>query len=297
MKKLGITYEALRTLNPALVMTSITPFGQTGPYREYKGCDLINSHMSSEAFGNPAEGVEDMEKYSPLKGPSHAADFMTGLTAGLCTISAVFARGTNGRGQHVDVSAQEALASVTRQELAFCMVEGLYPTRQIGRKRRGGILYPCQDGHVCVWIGPHWNKLVKMMGSPDWTQIELFQNPVTRAEHIDDFNRLMTTWTMEYTAAEIEKLSIEFDVPIAPVRDVKQLVEDEQLAYRNYFVTIDHPAAGTLTYPGAPYKLSATPLKVKRRAPLLGEHNEEVYCRMLGYSKQELVKLRQGGII
>ncbi len=297
ISRLGLEYNSLSGLNPSLVMTSITPFGQTGPYRDYKSCDLINSHMSSEAFGNPAEGVDDMGKYSPLKGPAHAADFMTGLTAGLCTMSALVARQSSSSGQHVDVSAQEALASVVRQELAFCMVEGLYPTRQIGRKRRGGILYPCKDGHVCVWIGPHWKKLVEMMGNPDWAQAEIFQNAVTRSQHMEDFNRLVTLWTQEHTADEIEKLSIAYGVPVGPVRTVKQLVEDEQLAYREFFVEIDHPEAGNLKYPGAPYKLSATPWQVKRPAPLLGEHNEQVYCQMLGYSRQELVKLRQAGII
>jgi crotonobetainyl-CoA:carnitine CoA-transferase CaiB-like acyl-CoA transferase len=276
VKKFGLGYRRLVKLNPALVVTSISPFGRSGPYKDYKGNDLIVSHMSSEAFGNPAEGVEDMKTSSPLKGPAHAADFMTGLTAGLSTLSAVLAQQASGGGQHVDVSGQEAVASVVRQELAFCMVEGLYPTRQIGRKRRGGMLYPCKDGYVCIWIGPHWPKLVQMMGNPDWAQDEIFANPMTRAEHMEDFNRLMLLYTLEHTAAEIEAASVAFDVPIAPVRSVKELVADDQLASRDFFVDIEHPEAGRLKYPGAPYKLSVTPWQVNRPAPLLGQHNEEI---------------------
>jgi CoA:oxalate CoA-transferase len=297
MARLGIDYRSLKKLNPSLIMTSITAFGQTGPYKGYKGSDLINSHMSSEAFGNPTEGVDDRERYPPLRGPMHTADFMTGLTAAVCTISAVVGRQRNKSGRHVDISAQEALASVTRQELAFCLCEGLYPTRQMGRKRVGGFLYACKDGNVCIWIGPHWQKLVTMIGNPDWTEVELFKNPATRAQHQQDCNKLIELWTRERTMAEIDRLGMEFDVPLAPVRTVKEVVNDEQLAYRKFFTEIDHPVAGRLKYPGAPYKLSVTPWEIKRHAPLLGEHNEEVYGRALGYSRKEMAGLKKAGII
>lgn len=297
MARLQIDYRSLKKLNPTLIMTSITPFGQTGPYKNYKGSDLINSHMSSEAFGNPTEGVDDREKYPPLRGPMHAADFMTGLTGAVCTMSALVGRQKRKAGRHIDVSAQEALASVTRQELAFCLCEGLYPTRQMGRKRVGGFLYKCQDGYVNIWIGPHWQKLVTMMGKPDWTQVELFQNQGTRAEHQQDCNKLIELWTQEYTMAEIDRLGIEYDVPLAPVRTVKEVVNDEQLAYRQFFTEIDHPVAGRFKYPGAPYKLTATPWEIKRRAPLLGEHNLEVYSRLEGFNKKDIEGLRRAGVI
>jgi CoA:oxalate CoA-transferase len=297
MVKLGLDYQSLKKLSYSLLMTSITSFGQTGPYKDYKGTDLINSHMSSEAFGNPTEGVNDQEQYPPLRGPMHTADFMTGLTAAVCTMSAVLGRQKKKVGRHIDISAQEALASVTRQELAFCLCEGLYPTRQVGRKRVGGFLYQCKDGYVNIWIGPHWQKLVQMMGNPDWTEVELFKNPALRSEHQQDCNKLIELWTKEYTMAEIDRLGIEYDVPLAPVRTVREVVNDEQLAYRNFFVEIDHPATGRFKYPGAPYKLSATPWHVKRPAPLLGEHNEEVYGSVLGYSRRELAAMKKAGII
>jgi crotonobetainyl-CoA:carnitine CoA-transferase CaiB-like acyl-CoA transferase len=296
MARLGIDYPNLKKLNPSLIMTSITPFGQTGPYKDYKGSDLISSHMSSEAFGNPTEGVDDRDKYPPLRGPMHAADFMTGLTAAVCTMSAIVGRQRNKVGRHVDISAQEALASVTRQELAFCLCEGLYPTRQEGRKRVGGFLYKCKDGYVNIWIGPHWQKLVTMMGNPDWTEVELFKNPALRSEHQQDCNKLIELWTQEYTMAEIDRLGMEYDVPLAPVRTVNEVVNDEQLAYRNFFVEIEHPVAGKFKYPGAPYKLAVTPWEIKHRAPLLGEHNGEVYGRM-GYGKKDMDGFKRAGII
>ncbi len=278
-------------------MTSISPFGQTGPYRDYKGCDLITSHMSGEAFGNPAEGVDDLEKYSPLRGPANAADFMTGLTAAVSTMAEVLSNQLHGGGRHIDISAQEAVTSVSRQELAFCMCEVLLPTRELGRKRRGGILYPCKDGFVCIWIGPHWNKMIEMMGKPDWTQSDMFRNPMARGDYVLEFDRLVALWTKEYTMAEIDKAAIAYGVPCSPVRSVKEVVSDEQLAYREYFVDVDHPAAGPLQYPGAPYKLSATPWRISRPAPLLGEHNAEVYCGILDYNEADLEKLKSEVVI
>jgi CoA:oxalate CoA-transferase len=297
MARLGLDYRRLKKLNPSLIMTSISPFGRTGPYKDYKGSDLVSSHTSSEAFGNPAEGVTDTEQYGPLRGPMHAADFMTGLTAAVCTMSAVVSKRRSRTGRHIDVSAQEALASVTRQELAFCLCEGLYPSRQVGRKRVGGFLYHCKDGYVCIWMGPHWPKLVTMMGKPDWTQTGLFQNPATRAEHQEDCNKLIELWTREHTMTEIDQLGMQYDVPLAPVRTVKEVVADEQLAHRQFFTGIDHPVAGRLKYPGAPYKLSATPWGIRRPAPQLGEHNDEVYRQMLGYRKKDMEGLKKAGII
>ncbi len=96
---------------------------------------------------------------------------------------------------------------------------------------------------------------------------------------------------------EVDDMSIQFGVPCSPVRSVKDLLKDVQLDFRNYWVDLDHPKAGKLRYPGAPYKLSVTPWKEEHAAPLLGEHNEKIICQMLGYSRQDLVRMRQGGII
>jgi crotonobetainyl-CoA:carnitine CoA-transferase CaiB-like acyl-CoA transferase len=297
MKRLGLDYQSLKSVNPSLIMTSITPFGQTGPFKDYLGGDLINAHTGTTAFGNPAEGVTNVEKWGPLKAPMHLSDFNTGLTAATATMAAIFGRINNCGGQHVDISQQESLASVSRQELAFYAVEGSPPTRVLGRKRRGGILYPCKDGFVCIWIGPHFPKIVKMMGDPDWAQDPIFQNTATRSEQMESFNQLMAVWTMEHTAIEVDEMAMQFGVPASPVRTVKDMVEDAQLEYRHFWVDLDHPVIGKMKYPGAPFELSATPWKAKQAAPLLGEHNEKVFCQMLGYNRKDLVKMRQGGIV
>jgi crotonobetainyl-CoA:carnitine CoA-transferase CaiB-like acyl-CoA transferase len=297
MERLGFDYGSLSKINPSLVMTSITAFGQTGPYRDYRACDLINTHVSGMAFGNPAEGVDDPQTQPPLKQPAHTGDFMIGLSAAVCTMSAVLGQKRDGPGQHIDLSQQEALASVGRQELAFYVGGKMDPTRQKGRKQRGGILYPSKDGYVCIWAGPFMNKLVQMIGNPDWANTELFLDPNQRMKHMEEFNALVGAWTSEHTSAEIEHASIEFGVPCSPVRTPRDVLNDEQLAFRNFFGELDHPEAGRLKYPGAPYKFSATPWSARQPAPLLGQHNLELYGGMLGYSSQDIVRLEQTGVI
>ena len=296
MKKLGLSHADVKKINPSLIMTSITPFGQTGPYKDYKGNDLISAHSGSEAYGNPDEGVKDLT-LPPLKPPNHAADFMSGITAAACTLGALIGRKNGGGGQHIDLSRQEAVASITRQQLAYYSVMEENPSREFGRKKFGGFLYPCKDGYVVIWIGPHYHLVVKMMGDPEWSTEEMFANPILRTNYVVELNQLITAWTVEHTTEEINNLALEYGVPCSLVRSVKDLLTDEQLAFRNFWCEIDHPVAGTIKYPGAPFNLSGTPAIINRPAPLLGEHNEMVYCGMLHYSREQLVKMRQGGII
>lgn len=297
MKRLGLSYREVKMINPSIIMTSITPFGQTGPYKDYRGNDLIAAHSGTEAFGNPDEGVKEPETTPPLKPPNHAADFMCGITAAASTLGALIGRGKDGRGQHIDLSKQEAIASITRQQLAYYSVMEENPSREWGRKKFGGFLYPCKDGYVVIWIGPHYHLVVKMMGDPDWSKEPMFADPLQRNNYIVELNQLITVWTMEHTAEEINNLALQCGVPCSLVRSVKDLLNDEQLAYRDFWREIEHPAAGKIKYPGAPFKLSGTPAAIERPAPLLGQHNEQVYCGMLGYTREQLVRMRQLGII
>ena len=297
LARLGLNYRVVHKINPSLIMTSITPFGQTGPFRNYKGCDLVNCHAGSNAFGNPDEGIMDPATHAPLKTPNHGSDVISGITAAVCTMGAVMGRKNGKPGIHVDVSQQEAVASMGRQQLAFYSVQGLTPSREYGRKKFGGFLYPCKDGYVVIWIGPHYPLVVKMMGNPDWAEAEMFANPLMRNDYISELNQLITVWTMEHTTAEINELALQYGVPCSLVRTVKDLISDPQLDYRHFWEEVEHPVAGKFKYPGSPFILSATPGKIEHPAPLLGEHNEQVYCRTLGYSRGDLVRLRQMGVI
>jgi CoA:oxalate CoA-transferase len=294
---LGLSYNKLRKINPGLIMTSITPFGLTGPMKNYKGNDLIAVNAGAEAFGNPDEGVKDPENDPPLKATYHAGDIVSGLSAAVCTLSAVVSQRITGRGQHIDLSQQEAIASTGRQQLAYYAVQGVTPSREWGRKKFGGFLYQCKDGYVVIWIGPHYPRVMKMMGDPDWSKVEMFADPLLRSDYIVELNQLITLWTLEHTTQEINDLALVHGVPCSLVRTIKDLVDDEQLAFRQFWQEVDHPMAGKIKYPGSPFNLSATPGKIEWSAPLLGEHNEKVYCQMLGYDRKDLVRMRQSGVI
>ena len=297
MKRLGLTYNKIKKINPKLIVISITPFGQNGPLCNYSGNDLIASHSGSEAFGNPDEGVKNVETEPPLKGSYHASDMLCGVTAASCVVSALIGRQVNGKGQHIDLSQQEAIASTGRQQLAYYGVQGLIPSREWGRKKFGGFLYPCKDGYVVIWIGPHYPRVMEMLGNPDWAQEEMFANPLLRNDYIVELNQLISVWTLEHSIEEINSLADSHGVPCSPVRSVKEFIQDEQLAYRKFWQEINHPLAGRIKYPGPPFLASVTPGLLKQPAPLLGEHNEKVFCQILGYSRSDLVKLRQAGII
>jgi len=299
MKRLGLDYESLHKVNPRLVVTSITPFGQTGPYRDNKACDLIGFHVSGMAYLNPVDGVEDIEQQPPLKGAAHAGDFMAGLSGAVGTMSAVIAQQTTGLGQHVDLSEQEALASITRYEVGIFTHEGLPWERQRGGRGPETSIVPCQDGYAVINATGEgfWTNLVKMMGNPDWTKNELFQDPFYRRQNSDAIRLMVGEWSKERTTEEVKYAAQANRVPAMPVYTAKEAVNSEQLAAREFFVEINHKEAGRIKYPGAPYKLSGTPWSVHCSAPLLGEHNEGVYCGMLGYTRQDLTKMRGLGVI
>jgi CoA:oxalate CoA-transferase len=297
MARLGLSYNKLHKINPSLVVTSITPFGQSGPFKDYKGSDLISSHAGTEAFGNPDEGVRDPANEPPLKGAYHAADIMSGLTAGVITVGVAIGKNKDSKGQHIDLSQQEAVTSICRQQLAYYAVQGLTPSREWGRKKFGGFLYQCQDGYIVMWIGPHYPKVMQMLGDPEWSKEEMFANPLLRNDYIVELNQLITVWTLERRGQEILDLALKFGVPCSTVRTVNDLVKDEQLDYRQFWQEVEHSVAGKIKYPGSPFKHSATPGKIERPAPLLGEHNEKIICGMLGYDRQDLVRMRQMGIV
>lgn len=299
VERLGLNYESLHNINSRLVVTSITPFGQEGPYRDFKACNLVSLCVSGLAYTNPATGVGDIEREPPLKLPMHVADYRVGLISAICTMFAVITRQATAVGQHVDLSQQEALALQAYGEVAQYTCEGFAYSRRQGGRPTGSTVYPTKDGYIFLNTGTNafWAALMNMMGNPSWAQEGWCQDQNLRRQNWDALELLITEWTKQHTTEEVEQAAITERVPCSAVQSVKDAVNSEQLGAREFFVDIDHREAGRLKYPGAPFKFSATPWRVERPAPLLGEHNEQVYRSMLGYTRQDLVKLRQAGVI
>ncbi len=303
LDSLGIGYESLRALNPGLIMTSITPFGQNGPYRDYKGYDLNCYHMGVVGYETPFNQVTDPESQSPLKAAGEQSDFLSGWTAAATTMCAVFYRHLTGEGQHIDLARLEAVANMIRPNYPFYYCESPEgPNRQrLASRKEWGLpwVWPCRDGYVALLAltDQHWQQLKVMLGNPEWMESELFQTPLGRLMHADAVKTLLQEWLVEHDRDEIYKRGQELHLPVFPVQSVEEVMHTEHFRDREFFVEVDHPETGPLLYPGPPYKLSTTPWQIRSPAPRLGESNGEIYGQRLGLKAEQLEKLQKEGVI
>jgi len=294
----GLGFDALSEVNPELILTSVSPFGQIGPYRAWTITDLIAFHMGGSGYETPQHGVASLEE-PPLRAGGYQADYLAGVVGAAATMGGVFARRNSGRGLHVDVSRWESLVGImTRINLHQWTYEGEEPDRRMSTERLQNHV-PCKDGYINLLIyEPHWwRNLVEAMGTPEWTQDPLFQNADFRAQGWDAVQPLIEAWAMDYTKDELFRKLQAAHVPCLPGNTFGDLLESRHLRARGFFVEQEHPAAGSVVAPGPPYRLQASPWSLRRPAPLLGQHNVEVLCGELGYSREELARLRAWGMV
>lgn len=302
MDRLGVGYEALRELNAGLIYVTITPFGQQGPMRDYRANDLVSVAMSGLMYLNG-----DPEDPPNMPGAEQAYH-MGAIVATTGTLMALAGRDRDpqGRGRRVDVSLQEAASMATLQT-----ANANYYTwhRQVPVRRGlvgaagGRSIVQCRDqGWVSFVVPPpFWDAFVA------WLEEEGIENALAGEEWRDPAYRLEHAGE---TSDAIEQLAARFDrdalfhegqrrrLLVMAVNNVEDLLADEQLRERDFFVSVEHPELDrTLTDAGVPYHMSRTPAAVTRRAPLLGEHNDEVYRELLGLSDAELGDLRAEGVV
>ena len=298
MREWGLDYPALAAVNPDLVVVSITPFGQTGPYAEWNGYDLNAFHLSatgSRYCGRPGE--------APLEHGTFAADFFGAVTGAAWGLAAVYGRGRAGGGQHVDVSCAEAVAAlfVGSQNIGAYAQDGKFDRRTGVGMSLGApaTILPCKDGHVWILaLEPgQWNGLVRAMGNPEWAQLEMFQDMFVRAQNADAIYPLITEWTMQLGKREIMERCQAEGCPVTAVFTVAEAAEHPHLAARGYVVEVEHPVLGRVRDLGAPFVLPASPGGPSRPAPRLGEHNAEILGERLGLGAEELARLRREGVV
>lgn len=292
---LGFDYAALAQHNPRLVMTSITPFGQSGPYRDYKGCQLNTFHASGQGYLLPPE-TPFMDR-PPVVAGVHTGDYQCAFGAATATLGALIWRETSGEGQHVDVSEQELGLGLGSVFLVRYPVDGFVESRQTQTFPLLGKL-PCQDGYVLIMVSErhHWGQLVDMLGRPAWALETKYDDQAKRLQDKAIINQHVTEWLQDKTKYEVLELGMQYGVPVGYVATAEDVHNSSQLASRGFFQTLDHPEVGSLPYPTAAYRLSETPLALLRPAPLLGQHNDEIYGQ-LGYDRDAIVTWRQCGII
>jgi len=297
MTGLGLDYQTLKKVNPKLVMTSISNYGQTGPYRDWKASEITMFALSGKmhSMGDP-----DRE---PLKYALNSFQYFAGEAACLASIAAVMRCKSSGFTEHIDVSILETMVS----DVDNIIIRYDY-SKDRGRRTTarnytlypfGG--YPCKDGYICIQglgRGEEWlPRLYTMIGMPELKEDPRFSTPENRANHTDEFFALLYSWLIDHTKQEVFDAAAEVRYPMAAIYTTEELVKNPHYNERGFFTEIEHSEAGKLVYPGAPFKLGEVGYQVSRPAPLLGEHNSEIYSDILGYSAHDLSTLRRSGVI
>jgi CoA:oxalate CoA-transferase len=297
MEGLHLSYGDLRQVNPALIVTSITPFGETGPYRDYKACQLNSSHAGGEGYLLPIMSP-DLSR-EPLRGGGLVGDCICGLSAAIATLGATYSRGATGLGQHIDVSKQDVLLTMVQLDVAMFANLGVVRSR-LARPILMPLPFECRDGDYLMMSAltdREWKSLVDFMGDPEWARDEKFGQWLNRHMSGDEINPRVQEFVGRHDRDELFHGLQADAIAAAPVNTAEDLVNSQQMQARGFFSEVEHPKAGKLRYPTAAYSLSQTPCRLERAAPLLGEHNELVYCARLGYDKQDLAAMRESGII
>ena len=302
-EKLGIDWRTLTTRFPKLIVVSLTFFGAESPYRNFRGGDLVATHMSGVGYETPWHQVTDLENQPPLKCGGRQSDYLTGYTAAAAAMCALFSRKANGAGQHVDVGQWLSMVSMERPNIGFYSHEDKNSEsfqRLFSRhKKAAQWVYPCKDGWVSFSAATErfWRGAKQALGRPEWMENELFSTTVGRAENIDAIEAGLVDWLSTVTRAEAFEKAQAQHVPCFPVHSPAEVASNEQYKARKFFIEVDHPAAREVQMPGAPCKLSRTPWRIVRGAPRLGEHNRKIFGERLGKSAAELETLAKLGAI
>lgn len=292
MERLGFGYEQAKAINKRLIYCSISGFGQTGPYSQRPGYDLIGQAMSG------AMSLTGMRGQIPLKFGVPIGDVLGGMNGVIGILAALQYRAVSGEGQHIDTSLVDGLVSGMLTNTMGYIVTGNIPGPSGNRYFNA---YPydsftAKDGEYVIACGtdPHFAALCKVMNKPELLEDPRFKEFLKRKSNpnMDELKAIIDEWSSDKTVEECVSLIMAADIPVAPIYNVKQVFEDPHIhEAREMFVNVEHPVAGKITITGNPIKMSATPTTPTKCAPLLGEHNEEVYGA-LGYSSEAIQELK-----
>ncbi len=292
VERLGLRRDKLSEVNPGLIVTSITPFGLTGPNSAYLGDDLIAISAGGMAYATPGipDSVGNPDLEPPLRSNTNMAGYLAGVQGAMASVAALLSRTIQGTGCEIDLSMQEAVAAVMPFELAHASYHEAKPRKPEVFGVMPNAYLPYQDGYVVVMavMEAHWRNLMDLADNPDWAELEVFSSGVERARNWDALEPLLLEWTMAHTGAEIAQLAQDRGIPCFPAYTVGQMVDSAHVTERGFMVDMQGPGGQKFKLPGYPVRLERTPWQLFRPAPRLGEHTSEVLGEWLGYSAEQL---------
>jgi len=290
LKELSLGFETLSEINDKLILVSVTGFGQTGPRSHDPSCDIVAS-----AFGGQM-CVSGSASTPPLKPFGEQSYTTASLYAAVGILLAIRRRRQTGKGEHIDISLQEAVVSTLDHVMVRYFYEKVIPRRQGERSwNNASCILPCKNGHIFITLFPQWETLVEWMaseGMADDLRDDQWSDEAYRRGHVDHILQVLKRWTLTHTSDELFELGQLMHFPWAPVHSPQEVLDNPQLKARHFFIDVSHPKMDTpLTYPKAPYQWSSS-LERGKRSPRVGEDNVEVYQEQLGLSEEEMQRLR-----
>jgi len=293
--KLGIGYRELKEVNPKIVYASISGFGQYGPYREKPAYDLV-----AQAMGG-LMSITGFPENPPTRVGSSIGDVSAGLYAAFGIMLALYNREKTGKGQYVDVAMMDSVFSFCESNIVRYTIGNILPTRVGSRHPLSAPfdLYKAKDGYVVIAVANEtlMDKLCHVMDKPELHVDPRFETDAKRSENAQELKTIIEQWLGNYTVKEAVQILLENSIPSSEVLNIAEVCNDPQVAAREMLIEIEHPIAGKIKIPGNPVKLSETPCEIKKPAPLLGQHNEEVLKELLGYDEAYIKKLKEEHVI
>ena len=278
----GLAPPMLRQRFPRLIVTTISPFGPTGPWAERRGDELVTYAMGGMAYSTPGmpDAAEDLLNEPPLHPACFVAETIAGVVAAEATMAALLGRGHTGDGCHVELSQQAAMASLQIRDVTNASYVGSHYNRLLNPitiGRMPNFYVPCKDGYVTV-AAPmeiHWERLSQMMGDPDWARSELYATEIARTANWVTLRMKIIEWTMTLTGDELLALAEESQLPIFPFYSIRKMANSEHSRERRTLVEVEIGGKAA-RMPAAPLKMRTTPWSLRRPAPRLGEHSTAI---------------------
>ena len=298
MDRLGLGYEALRRLNPRIIAASVKGFGSGGPYAEYKSFEWI-----AQAMGG-AMSMTGFPDGPPTKAIGGLADTGAGLHTAIGILAAIIQRQTTGVGQQLEVAQQDSVVNLLRIHLRESYATGKPSPRQGNRSTAAAPsnLYRCRPFGPNDYVFIHlatvemWKTLTTIVGRPELGDDARYADRRDRVQFVDEIDAMIEAWTEKRTKQEALEILAGAGIPCGAVLDSNEVLADKHLRQRGFIVDLEHPRRGRYPMPANPVRLSDSPTDVVR-APLLGEHNAEVYGKLLGLDDAEIEALRKDGVI